>query len=432
MMVGAMALSSPDLAFFGYAWGVGGYLDSYMQETVNAYLDLGLNVDVYLANYFSADGATSGFKDDFLLDRLVRYIRERDYIAAISINNALVMEDVVEALEGRLTSIIVDDFNHLFCHEADRFAAFRLPAHFAPIGSQFERAILSAIPDAANRVCFLTPATAGMHVRRSEIPSIYPISWIASMTTDDWAEGIMLRLLSDPRAHEIVGICLLAIEQTGNLTNILQTFGHAILPVVNSLGIEIQVFEMLLQNVRTSRDRMEVVRRLSPHGLALFGNSAWAKGMLLSDNVYKSFKPGAPIRTHQDLLNIYNSSKLAINQPQASITESFQYRLLDVMSSNALLVTRRTPEPDLYRVFGPDCPVVMFDDAEDLEKVCIYYLTHEDERAARVAACNSLVGEEFSFRSRALDYLRLAGVNFTQPNLPSRGRMQLLTNEIFA
>jgi Glycosyl transferases group 1 len=420
------------LAFFGYAWGEGGHLDGYMAEAVNAYLGLGFDVDVYLANYFAAE-PTVGFKGGGLLERLVRHLREQDYVAAVSMNNALVLAPVVEALEGRVTSVIVDGFNHLFRYDDDRFAAFRLPAHFAPIGTQFERDILAGAPEAAGRVTFLTPATAGMHFPRAETPLIYSISWIASLTTDARAEVMMNGLMSDPHAHEVVRACLLAIEETGDLGQALAAHSAVIMPVIEQLGLEFQAFEMILQDVCTSRDRVEVVRRLGPHGLALFGNPAWAKGMVLNAEVYRAYRPGPAVRTHKDLLNVYNSSKLSVNLPQSFISESFQYRLLDVMSSNALLVTRRTPEPDLYRVFGPDCPVVMFDSPEDLERVCAHYLTNEDERAARVAACNSLVTEDFSFRSRALDYLRLAGVDFTPPlSPPPRGRSQLVIDETLA
>jgi spore maturation protein CgeB len=104
------------------------------------------------------------------------------------------------------------------------------------------------------------------------------------------------------------------------------------------------------------------------------------------------------------------------------------------MSSNALLVTKRTPEPDLYRVFGPDCPVPMYDSLDELEAICAHYLAHEDERRAVVAACNALVTPDFSFRSRCLDYLRLAGVTYQPPSGAPAARkdVRVLTDQEFA
>ncbi len=424
-------MSSNRLAFFGYAWGAGGHLDGYMQEAVNAYLDLGFDVDVYLANYFAADGATSGFKDEALLERLVAHIRAQDYVAAVSMNNALVLAAVVDALDGRLTSVIVDGFNHLFRYDDDDlFGSFRLPAQFAPIGTQFERGIIAAAPEAADRVTFLTPATAGMHFPRAETAPVHPISWIASLTVGEAAEALVAQVMANPRAHEVVRACIMAIDETGDLSEVMSVHQALVAPIVKKLRLDFKTFEMTLQDICTSRDRLQIVRRLAPHGLALFGNPAWAKGMMLDADVYQAYRPGPPLRAHQDLLKVYNASKLSINLPQSFISESFQYRLLDVMSSNALLVTRRTPEPDLHRVFGPDCPVVMFDTLDDLEKLCTHYLDHEDERLALVAACNALVTEDFSFRSRALDYLRLAKIDFTPSTTPPpRGRFALVTDE---
>jgi len=420
------------LAFFGYAWNAGGHLDGYMQEAVNAYLALGFDVDVYLGNYF-AEAATIGFKDAGLLRRLADHIRAQDYAAAVSMNNSLILAQIVDALDGRVVSVIVDGFNHHFRYEADRFAAFRLPVRFAPIGTQFEREILAAVPDAAERVTFLTPATDGMHFPRAQTPLVYPISWIASLVTDERAETLMHKLMSDPRAYGVVRACLMAVAETGDLAEVMSVHGALISPVIEQVGFDFQSFEMLLQDMVTSRDRVEVVNRLAPHGLALFGNAAWAKAMVLSDTAFQAYKPGAAVSSHQELLKIYNSSKLSVNLPQSFISESFQYRVLDVMSSNALLVTRRTPEPDIYRVFGPDCPVVMYDSLAELEAVCAHHLAHEDERAAKVEACNALVTETFSFRSRALDYLRLAGVDFEpSANPPARGKARLLIDRSFA
>ncbi len=216
------------LAFFGYAWGPGGRLDAYMQEVVNAYLGLGFDVDVFLGNYFVAEPPTFGIRDAELLGRLVRNVRAGNYVAAVSMNNALVAAPVVDALEGRVTSVIVDGFNHLFRYDADdRFAAFRLPAHFAPIGSQFERDILAAVPDAGPRVTFLSPATNGMHFPRAATPIVHPISWIASLTTGERAETLMRQLMGDPLAHGIVRACLTGVAETaGREGGGLQRAGH--------------------------------------------------------------------------------------------------------------------------------------------------------------------------------------------------------------
>jgi len=422
------------IAFFGYAWGAG-RIDGYMQEVVDTYVGLGFDVDVFLGNHFSADGIVTGFKAGADLRRLAAYIRDQAYVAAVSFNNSLLLPQIVEALEGRVVSVIVDGFNHVFRYDPqDRYAGFRLNAHYACIGSQFERELLAQVPGIADRVSLLSPATNGMLFPRETVAATHPISWVASLPTDNTTAAFMARLLDNPGAYEVVAACLRAIEQTGDLKVLMADHAEVIETLASQVPMPFRAFETMLQNVVTARQRVELVNRLGPHGLALFGNHEWSRAMVLNSEAFAAFKPGPAASSHQDLLRIYNASRISVNLPQSFISESFQYRLLDVMSSNALLVTKRTPEPDLYRVFGPDCPVPMFDSLSELETICAHYLAHEDERRAIVAACNALVTPDFSFRSRCLDYLRLAGVTYQPPcGAPAvRKDVRVLTDQEFA
>jgi len=423
------------IAFFGYAWGSARKIDAYMREVVEAYGQLGFEVDVFLGNDFSADGIVTGFKSETDLARLAAHIRKQDYVAAVSINNSLLLPQIVEALDGRVVSVIVDGFNHLFSYDArDRFAAFRLPVHFACIGSQFERELLAEVPEIAGRVSLLSPATNGMLFERQTVAPAYPISWVASLPTDNTTAGFMSRLLDNPSAFAVVEACLRAIEATGDLKILMTQHAEVIEGLAAQIPMTFRTYETMLQNVVTARQRVELVTRLAPHGLAVFGNREWARAMVLNKDVFGAFRPGPGASTHEDLMQIYNASLISVNLPQSLISESFQYRLLDVMSSNALLVTKRTPEPDLYRVFGADCPVPMYDSLAELEAICAHYLAHEDERRAVVAACNALVTPDFSFRSRCLDYLRLAGVDYQPPTAIAgvRKDVRFVTEQEFA
>ena len=52
-----------------------------MQEVVNAYLGLGVDVDVFLGNYLVAEPPTFGIRDAELLGRLVGNVRAGNYVA---------------------------------------------------------------------------------------------------------------------------------------------------------------------------------------------------------------------------------------------------------------------------------------------------------------------------------------------------------------
>jgi hypothetical protein len=91
--------------------------------------------------------------------------------------------------------------------------------------------------------------------------------------------------------------------------------------------------------------------------------------------------------------------------------------VFDVMASPSLLITEHHPDSDLFRLFGEDCPVPMYKSFDHLRELCRHYLAHEDERLARVATCNALVGGASRISSRLSEMLAVAGV---RPPLGSR------------
>jgi spore maturation protein CgeB len=165
------------------------------------------------------------------------------------------------------------------------------------------------------------------------------------------------------------------------------------------------------------------VARLRPHGLALFGNPGWRKLLTHNAAVLASLQSGPALTKHADLRRVYNSSKISINLPQAHVAQdAVQYRVTDVMASNALMITKHNPTSDLYRVFGEDCPIPTYSDLEELERLCVHYLANEAARREIVAQCNSLVATGFSFAERAADLLRIVGLGASAKASPGAVR----------
>jgi spore maturation protein CgeB len=57
--------------------------------------------------------------------------------------------------------------------------------------------------------------------------------------------------------------------------------------------------------------------------------------------------------------------------------------------------------------------VPTYRDLDDLERLCVHYLAHEDERRDLVARCNALLATGYSFAERAIDLLSAVGVTAT-------------------
>jgi hypothetical protein len=84
--------------------------------------------------------------------------------------------------------------------------------------------------------------------------------------------------------------------------------------------------------------------------------------------------------------------------------------MIDVMASNALLITQHSETSDLHRAFGADCPVPTYSTLDELEALCLRYLADEEERRRLVAECNRLVATGFSFGERAQALLGILGL----------------------
>ncbi len=398
------------VAFFGYAWNVALQPDAYMTETFQSLARAGADVDVYLGNHLSKEYGIYGLNEALPLGKLQRFLAAEAYDAAISFNNSMLIPELTSAIKGRIVSVIVDEPEHLFdYHRTGPFEPFREDIEIVAMSSGLERKILAEVEGVAPRLHFMLPVTYIDKGARSMKP-IYPISWVASFV-GDLNLDLYLKLITErPDFHALTARCLELIEREGDL-GALKAADGADAALIATLPWSFDYFQAQMQNIITNRNRVEMVERLSPHGLALFGNTGWQKLLTYSAQVMAALQPGPPLVAHADLRRVYNASKVSINVPQSHTAHgAVQYRVIDVMGSGALLITRRDPASDLYRVFGEDCPVPTYDTFDELEQKCVHYLDHEAERRALVARCNALVDDGFSFADRAAEFLRIAGL----------------------
>lgn len=95
--------------------------------------------------------------------------------------------------------------------------------------------------------------------------------------------------------------------------------------------------------------------------------------------------------------NIYNRTKIGLNVSHLQAVDEFLWRVLDILSSNAFLVT------DWHNQFktrfdGLCFPV--FRDEQEARDICKHLLDDEDERRQIVEESNQYVARNFS-----IDYL---------------------------
>lgn len=395
------------VAFFAYAWNAARLPDAYISEMITTLAAMGFNVDVYIAGHFAQGEATRGFRSDLKKADMGTFLRSQSYDFAISFNNALVLPETVDALDCKIVSVIVDNIHHLFDHTDEGLhSAFALPIHVAPIYT----ALIDdtkKLPEFHASTSFLPAATRveGRGAKQGQEP--IEISWIATMLGDHNLDSFMARFDELPNGPALLSRCLAGIEEAGAIGQDRVSW-EAARKLCDWAQWDYPLLEMHLQEVVTNASRLAVVEKLAPLGLRIFGNSRWRTAFTFSPNTARSFRSGANLRCVADLCDIYDRSKISINIPQVDAGTGMQYRILDILASKSLLITRHVPNSDLERLFGADSPIVTFTNIDDLHAKCAYYLEHEDERLARVAACNAMVANGFSFRERVLEYLALS------------------------
>lgn len=408
------------VAFFGYAWGKSLQPDPYMSETIASLAAAGADVDLYLGNDLSKEYGIYGLNESMRPDRVGAFIAQQGYDGAVSFNNSMLIPEVMAAIAGRVVTVIVDEPEHLFDYSrAGPWATFRNDIEIFAMSSQLEQRLLDEVEGVRPRLHFGLPAT---RIGALRLDPILPISWIANYVGDLNLEQYFDLTCTRPEFRALTQRCLELIERHGDLSSLRGSSGPEV-ALIAALPWSFDFFHSQMQNILTNRTRVAVVERLAKHGLALFGNVNWRKLLTHNDAVLQALQSGPPIGSHADLVRIYNASKLSINLPQShTAVGAVQFRVIDIMASGALLITRRDAPSDLNRVFGDDCPVPTYRDLDELEELCVHFLTHEDERRDRVAACNALLAKGFSFAERARDLLSVVGLEPPQDATPGAVR----------
>ena len=190
--------------------------------------------------------------------------------------------------------------------------------------------------------------------------------------------------------------------------------------ICNKLNINLETFKdtsvfWLLHGIATT-DRIRVLSGLTDLGLNAYGLSEiWQNIADTNVDLACCYCP----ELIYDIVateNLYNKSKIGFNMSHIHARESgFSFRLLDIMASNACIVT---DDKKIYKeLFGKyvTLPTFKYGDAKDARKVCKFLLTHEKEREKIVAGCHKAINAAFRFEHRFKQITDLTGVKLINP-----------------
>ena len=169
----------------------------------------------------------------------------------------------------------------------------------------------------------------------------------------------------------------------------------------------------------SAEKRIQILSCVADLGLELFGPDDWFCYGGESADLYCSYNPQRiyTLKQNQDL---YNSSKICLNVNHLYTTESFSWRVCDIMASSGCLVSEWTP--NLTKYF-PQVPIPMFRNKYEAHEQCAKVLKDDKLRAEVVAASQQAIDEKFRFRHVLPIIEEMCGMDLRSPN---QGKVEFL------
>lgn len=171
-------------------------------------------------------------------------------------------------------------------------------------------------------------------------------------------------------------------------------------PLVHDINVPETV--MMLSGER----RLRVLSEVVDLGLVLYGTENWEKDYCYDSRINMAYvnKRVYSLQHNQD---IYNASKIGISVSHLQARSGFPWRTMDIMASNACLVTDyHSDMEELFR--GVNLPV--YKDVYEAREICKRLLEQEDERKAIVKECQKIINSKYRFFNFLVSLEQCVGV----------------------
>lgn len=157
-------------------------------------------------------------------------------------------------------------------------------------------------------------------------------------------------------------------------------------------NIDKQQIEKALCLAFTNKTRIDLLSRISDLNLHIYTSK---ENFNIFNYDYDLFTKChfQNICSAKDNEKIYNQSKIALSLPHFQAKTGFSWRVCDIMASNAMLLSN--DNADLKKQFGNIIPT--YKTSEELKKLCLYYLEHDDERIDIVNKAQEIINKKHRF-----------------------------------
>lgn len=152
--------------------------------------------------------------------------------------------------------------------------------------------------------------------------------------------------------------------------------------------------------------RLKILNAVVEFGLDLYGSKNWGEEYFYNIDLNMAYidKCVYSVKHNQE---IYNASRIGISMSHLQATSGFPWRVMDIMASNACLVSDY--HSDFAKLFA-HIPIPVYESEAEAHEICKRLLKDEGRRRDIVLQCQEIVNEKYRFKYLLLKLEQYSGV----------------------
>lgn len=250
---------------------------------------------------------------------------------------------------------------------------------------------------------FLVPFFTEIYADASIKPTTN-ISFIGSLFAATSAMPFQSFMEQSPSEDEwkMMRECINHIRKNPQVTPTELVYEHNITSELVARSLNLPELVMMLSGEK----RLRVLSAVADLGLDLYGTKNWGREYVFDVNLNMAYinKLVYSVSHNQE---IYNTSKIGINVSHLQAISGFPWRVIDIMASNACLVS------DYHSNFGKyfdNVPIPIYESETEAREVCKRLLEDEARREEIVLQCQEVVDGKYRFKHLLLKLEQYSGV----------------------
>jgi spore maturation protein CgeB len=164
------------------------------------------------------------------------------------------------------------------------------------------------------------------------------------------------------------------------------------------------IWQVIFDDQISTEKRVRLLSALNEFNIKIYGepDNLWIKYLSIANSSMLSKYQYQPIKTANELSDLYNISKIGINiQHHQASNHSLPIRVFDLMACKTLLLTENQSVNALNQIgFIENTDFVCFKNKEELREKFNFYLIHEDERNKIVDSAYSKIAQYHNLKFR--------------------------------